>query len=163
MKNAVLIRKATLKDLPRITQLWKSLMAYHDKHHGYGKGIFAYTKDKLALHLKFLKKQLRRRNAAVFVAEVGGKIVGHVMVQVNKVPPIYLHDKEAYICEIIVEDGYRGKGIGTALLEEVEAWANKKKMYSIGLTVHIANPEALSVYREFGFREHHLKMAKIVK
>jgi ribosomal-protein-alanine N-acetyltransferase len=85
------------------------------------------------------------------------------MVQVNKVPPIYLHDKEAYVCEIIVEDDYRGKGIGTSLLEEVEAWARKKKMYSIGLTVHIANPEALSVYSEFGLKEHHLKMAKIVK
>lgn len=159
----VLIRNATSRDVPRIVQLWKSLMAYHVKHHGYGRGIFRYKKDKLALYVKFLKKQLRRRNAAVFVAETNGKIAGHVMVEVHKVPPIYVYDKDAYICEIVVDERYRGKGIGTMLLKEVERWTKKKEMRSIALVVHIANKNALSLYRKSGFKEHHLKMAKIVK
>ncbi|MCI0504116.1 hypothetical protein L0Y65_05400 [Candidatus Micrarchaeota archaeon] len=91
--GAVLVRKAHTADIPRIVVLWKALEAHHVKHHGYGRGIFEYKPDRLAIYLKFLKKQLRRRNAAVFVAEHGGKVVGHVMVQVNRLPPIYVHDR----------------------------------------------------------------------
>lgn len=163
MKNAVLVRKATLKDIPRIAQLWKALVAYHTKHHGYGKGIFKYREGKEALHLKYLKKQIRGRNSVVFVAEAGGKVTGYIMVEVQKLPPIYLHDKNAYVCDLVVDSQYRGKGIGTALLEEAEEWARKKKMYSISLMVHTANDNALALYRNFGFRGHHLKMAKVVK
>lgn len=159
----VLIRKATLEDVPRILELWKALMGGHVRYYGYGRGIFTYKKDKAAIYLKFLKKQLRRRNAIVFVAEADGKIAGHVMVEVQKLPPIYVHDKNAYICEIIVDERYRGKGVGTMLLEEAERWARKKKMYSIGLMVHTDNEKAFSVYRKAGFNAHHLKMAKIVK
>ncbi|NYZ74512.1 GNAT family N-acetyltransferase [Candidatus Micrarchaeota archaeon] len=143
--------------------LWKVLEAHHVRHHGYGRGLFKYRPDRLALYVKFLKKQLHRRNAAVFVAELDGNIVGHVMVEVQKLPPIYVHDKNAYVCEIVVGEHHRGKGIGTMLLKEAEKWARKKRMYSIGLMVHIANEDALSVYRKSGFKAHHLKMAKIVK
>jgi ribosomal protein S18 acetylase RimI-like enzyme len=138
-------------------------MAYHAKHHGYGRGIFIYKKDKLAIYAKFLSKQLRRRNAAVFVAELGCNVVGHVMVQVNKLPPIYVHDKDAYVCEIVVDERHRGKGIGTMLLEEAEKWARKKGLHSISLFVHTGNEAAFAAYRKSGFKEHHLKMAKIVK
>lgn len=163
MKNAVLIRKATLKDVPQLIRQWKALEAYHVKHHGYGRGIFEYSPNRMALYLKYLKKQMRRRNAAVFVAEVGGRIAGHIMVEIQKLPPIFVHDKNAYVCDIVVDSQYRGKGIGTALLEEAEEWAGKKKMYSIALMVHTANKNAFSVYRKFGFKEHHFKMAKIIK
>lgn len=159
----VLIRKATLDDVPQLMRLWKGLMAYHDRRYGYGRGIFEYRPNKVAIYLKFLKKQLRRRNAAVFVAELDGKVVGDIMVQVNKLPRLFVHDKEAYIGEIVVDGRHRGKGIGTMLLKEGERWAKKKKMYSIALTVHTANQDALSVYRKSGFKGHHLKMAKIVK
>jgi ribosomal protein S18 acetylase RimI-like enzyme len=162
MKHSVLIRKAVLADIPRIIVLWKALEAYHVLHHGYGRGIFRYRPDRLALYVKFLKKQLRRRDAAVFVAELGGNVIGHVMVQVNKLPPIYVHDKDAHVCEIVVDGRHRGKGIGTMLLEEAEGWASKKGLYSISLFVHIGNKAAYAAYRKSGFEEHHLKMAKTV-
>lgn len=163
VKHSVLIRKATLADIPRIIELWKALEAYHVLHHGYGRGIFSYRPDRLALYVKFLKKQLRRRNAAIFVAALGGNVVGHVMVQTNRLPPIYVHDKDAYVCEIVVDERYRGKGIGTMLLKEAERWAKKKGLYSISLFVHTGNKSAFAAYRKSGFKEHHLKMAKIVK
>jgi len=162
VKKSVLIRKATLEDVPGILQLWKSLIAHHVKHHGYGRGIFEYKKDKQELYFKFLKKQMRRRNAGVFVAELGGNVVGHVMVQANKLPPIYVHEREAYVCEIVVDERYRGRGIGTMLLGEAEWWARKKGLYSISLFVHTGNRTAFAVYRKSGFKEHHLKMAKEV-
>jgi ribosomal protein S18 acetylase RimI-like enzyme len=159
----VFIRKATPADVPRIKELWDSLIAFNKMHCGHGRGIFRYRKDKGAIYLEFMKIQLRRRNAVVFVAELGDNVVGHVMVEVQKLPRIYIHDKNAHVGEIVVDERYRGRGIGSALLEEAERWAKKKGMYSIGLMVHTANLGALSVYKKSGFVEHHLKMAKIVK
>ncbi|MEW6749064.1 MAG: GNAT family N-acetyltransferase [Candidatus Micrarchaeota archaeon] len=159
----MIIRKATEKDIPRIKELWDSLIEYHRKHFGYGSGIFQYKKDKDAIYLRFLKKQVRRRNAAIFVAEKEGKIVGHVMVEVGAIPPIYVHRKQAYICEIVVDEKHRGKGIGTALLEDAGLWAKKKGLYSISLMVHTGNKHAFSTYKSCGFEENHLKMVKTVK
>jgi len=159
----VKIRKATADDIPAIKKLWNQLIGYHRRHFGYGTGIFRYKKDKDALYLKFLKKQLRRRNAAVFVAEKDGKVIGHVMVDVSTIPPIYVHDKQAHVCEIVVDKKHRKKGVGKALLKEAEVWAKKKGLYSIGLMVHTGNKYAFSAYKSFGFKENHLKMAKIVK
>lgn len=162
MKKGVLARKAAQTDVPGIIVLWKALEKHHVKHHGYGRGLFEYRQERLAIYRKFLKKQLRRRNAAVFVAALGERIVGHVMVQVNRLPPIYVHDKDAYICEIAVDGRHRGRGIGTMLLKEAEGWARNKGLYSISLFVHTDNKAAFSVYRKSGFREHHLKMAKVL-
>lgn len=158
-----LVRRATQADVPRIIELWKALEAHHVRHHGYGRGIFEYRPDRVKSYTKYLKKQHRRRNSAVFVAEVGGRVAGHVMVEIQKLPPIYVHDRNAYVCEIVVDERYRRKGIGTMLLKEAEAWAKKKKMYSISLMVHVANENALATYKKAGFKGHHLKMAKIVK
>ncbi len=167
MKEKIEVRKATTADVLRIIELWKALEAYHAKPQSHGKGVFKdmfkYKSNRLALYIKYLKKQLHQRNAAVFVAEFGGRVAGHVMVEVQKLPPILVYDKNAFVCEIVVDERYRGKGIGTALLKETETWAKKKGMYSIALTVHTDNKNAYSVYRKSGFREHHLRMAKIVK
>ncbi|MFH0738039.1 MAG: hypothetical protein V1827_05145, partial [Candidatus Micrarchaeota archaeon] len=82
----VSIRKAALADVPRIKELWDSLMAHH-KRFGYGRGLLEYKRNRDALYLKFIKKQLKRRDAAVFVAEKDGEVVGHVTVEISKAPP----------------------------------------------------------------------------
>ena len=156
------IRKATAKDIPRIKELWDSLMSYHERF-GYGRGIFEYKKNADALHTKFIRKQLRRRNAAIFVAELDGKVAGYVNVEVGTIPPIYVHDKEAYLCGIVVDNEYRRKGIGKALMKEAEGWAKKKGLYSIALTVHTGNKGAYTTYKKSGFKELNLKMVKIIK
>lgn len=155
------IRRARPPDMPKIIRLWKALM-HHHRRFGHGRGIFEYRKDAPALYGKFLARQLRRRNAAVFVAEAGGRIVGHVMVESKKVPPVYVHSSEAYVDEIMVEKRWRRRGIGKSLLAKAAAWARGKKLYSIALNVHARNAEATAAYEKSGFAGHHIKMAKVL-
>lgn len=157
--RAVEIRRARPADMPAIIRMWKSLMAHH-RQFGHGRGKFEWRKDAPALYKKFLAKQLRRRNAAVFVADSGGRIVGHVMVEAKRLPPIYVHSREAYVDEIFVEEGWRRRGVGRLLLAEAAAWGKRKGLYSVALTVHVRNEAALSAYGKAGFRGHHVKMAK---
>jgi ribosomal protein S18 acetylase RimI-like enzyme len=160
---AVIVRKARLRDVPAITRLWKELMEHHRKKLGYGRGIFQYRKGMAGIYVRFLKKKIRARNAAVFVAEAGGKAIGHVMVSIQKRPAIYVHDSEAYIGEIFVDNRFRGRGTGSLLLKEAERWAKSKGSYSLGLNLSTDNLDALRLYERFGFVAHHSKMNKIIR
>ena len=157
------IRRASRSDIPRIVELWEALGWLHRKKYGYDNELFRQKKNSVSLYKIFLSKRVRARNVAVFVAEVDGRIIGHVIVSGNTLrPPLFVHGKEAFIDEIFVEESYRRKGIGTKLLEEAEAWAKKRGIFSIGLFVSTKNKGAFSAYRKSGFFEHHMKMSKII-
>jgi ribosomal protein S18 acetylase RimI-like enzyme len=158
-----LIRKANLRDVPRIVELWKSFWNEHDEKYTRGNPIFKSKQNKLSYYKKFVARMIRSRNASVFVAGIDDKLVGHIIVGITKLPPIYIHDKEAHVHEIYVEKKYRNKGIGTKLLVAANSFAKEKGIFSLGLTVNIKNKEAFSLYKESGFKEHNLKMSKIVK
>ena len=157
------IRKATLRDAPEILRLWKALATHHSRYFYRGGDAFNHKKDATNIYKKFLLKQLRARNAVVFVAEDGARIAGHIMASVNKLPPILLHDREAFVNELIVDKAYRRKGVGTGLLGATEAWAKKKKLFWLGLTVHTENQAAMSAYKKFGMMALNVKMVKIIK
>ena len=59
-------------------------------------------------------------NQALFVADDEGQVVASVHVAAN---PYLENDASAEILGLIVADGYRGQGIGNALVSAAEAWA----------------------------------------
>lgn len=72
-------------------------------------------------------------------------------------------DKEAfpdewYLDSIVVNQKYRGLGIGSALLGEMDQMALKAGYNTIGLNVDIANPNAKKLYSSIGYK----KVAEIV-
>jgi len=158
------IRKARLADAPEVIRLWKALEAHHRAEFGFGApGAFAYKKNAVSIYRKFLLKRLAARNAAVFVAEDGGRIIGYIMASVNKLFPILVHDREAFVNELVVEKAHRRKGVGTKLLGAAEAWAKKKGLFWLGLTVHTENRAAMAAYVKFGMKALNVKMVKMYK
>ena len=49
-----------------------------------------------------------------------------------------------------ISDGFRGQGIGSALMETVIAWAGERRLW---LRVFPHNERAIALYRKFGFAE----------
>lgn len=158
----VRIRSATSKDIPRIMVLWKELIACHRKNFWHPSELFRFKRNSASLAKKYIKKLLNARNSRVFVADMGGKVVGYAEVAIKKLPAIYVHDREAHVGVIFVDGLYRRKGIGTQLLKEAERWAKNKGVFSLALTVSDKNKPALVAYKKFGFREHHMKMSKVI-
>lgn len=67
-------------------------------------------------------------------------------------------DKEAfpdewYLDSIVVNQKYRGLGIGSALLGEMDQMALKAGYNTIGLNVDIANPNAKKLYSSIGYKK----------
>jgi RimJ/RimL family protein N-acetyltransferase len=80
---------------------------------------------------------------AVFVAVADEEIVGH----------LGLHGTTGAVeFGMVVADGWRGKGAGTALLGTAIEWARlQPAVHKLGLEVWPHNGAALALYRRFGF------------
>lgn len=55
--------------------------------------------------------------------------------------------------DILVEESYRGKGIGNKLMSYLISEAINEKVVNITLEVRISNEVARNMYKKFGFRE----------
>lgn len=52
---------------------------------------------------------------------------------------------------IAVADGWRGRGVGTALMEAIETWARRSRVRKLQLHVRAGNHEAIALYRRLGY------------
>jgi ribosomal protein S18 acetylase RimI-like enzyme len=56
------------------------------------------------------------------------------------------------ICNLIVAEGWRGQGAGTALIQWLIVLAQEKKFPLVEIGAAESNPRALELYRRLGFR-----------
>lgn len=89
-------------------------------------------------------------NGIYLVAERDGKIIGHAFLE-----PLHLKS----ICHVAqlsigVHQGWQEKEIGTALMEQLIAWAKQSSMVEkIELNVRASNSRAIALYSKMGFFE----------
>jgi len=66
-----------------------------------------------------------------------------------------------WIEDVVVAEGWRGRGIGRALLDHVLAWANERGATRAQLLVDLDNPPALEFYRHLGWSETRLAARRL--
>ncbi|MBC7234185.1 MAG: GNAT family N-acetyltransferase [Chloroflexi bacterium] len=86
----------------------------------------------------------------VFVAEAEGRVVGFVQVSVY-FP--FLMDDAAEIAALVVDERWRGQGIGHALLQAAEAWAVEHGCTVMHVRTNIIRERAHAFYRREGYAE----------
>lgn len=98
---------------------------------------------------RYLKAIRRHDYAAVFVAELDGRIVGRLSIGRDS------HPASEHVADVgvMVADGYRRRGIGRALMESAEAWAQSVGVRKIELHVFPHNEAALTLYERLGYRQ----------
>ncbi len=84
----------------------------------------------------------------LFVAAEGGRLLGYVYVQHQRV------EGEGYVDYLGVAEAARGRGLGRALLAAAARWALlERRLPRVHLTVRQDKPAALRLYEAAGFRE----------
>jgi len=125
--SMVAVRAARLFDIPEIMRVEKA--SFREE---YPRGVF----------LVFLEN-----NPDTFlVAEYNGKVVGYVMAYLRP-------DLEGHIMSIAVAPDFRGRGIGSTLLNEAIDRLIKRGARYIGLEVRVGNAGAIALYESFGFKK----------
>jgi ribosomal protein S18 acetylase RimI-like enzyme len=94
----------------------------------------------------------------LFVAEVDGAVVGHIEVSIRRNDEVGFVG--AYVDELAVAGGWRGRGIGTALMAHGEAWAKGNGAKSIMLDHLHTNAGAAKLYQRLGFRRRGILLGK---
>ena len=97
---------------------------------------------------RYLKAVRRFPHAAVFVAEAGeGEIVARLSLSRDQ------HPSSSHVADLglMVDAGWRRRGIGRALLAAAVDWAGQVGVRKIELHVFPHNEAAIKLYEEFGF------------
>lgn len=171
----VVVRRATVEDMARVGEILVEGFI-HKFSTIFGRRISRAPRVVAQMERLMLERGL----CTLFVAEVGGQVVGlleltgrrerlsdvwgQLQIMLRKVGLLYtlratiglalLHEATvwdtAYVTNVAVSAEFRGRGIGWRLLESAEEWAQARKS---SLSLHVAaSNRARHLYERFGFR-----------
>ena len=152
------VRKAENRDIPAIINLLKQVNEVHAKARP---DLFKLATKYSAEEVKGL---ISGESTPIFVADEGGKVLGYAMCKliVHSGESIMQDMKSLYIDDICVDEGARGRGIGTALYKYAAGFAKNNGCYNITLTVWACNPAAEAFYKKLGLVPQRTMMEQIL-
>ena len=133
--GAVTIRPAVAADLEPLLDLITAVAA---------EGIWIGTEvvDRVERHASY-RSAIDDQDQLLLVADAGGAIVGQ----------LWMGHRRYGVAELgmLVAEGWRGQGVGSALLVAAIDWARQVGAHKVALQVWPHNEAALALYRKFGF------------
>jgi ribosomal protein S18 acetylase RimI-like enzyme len=143
--SSISVREATAKDAAALLAHLKALVAEP--------GInIPLAADELTTTLEQEKSLLAdiadSPNAIMLVAEADGGIVGELSLKAISPRRAVKH---VATLGMSVKNGWRHKGVGSALLTDAIAWAPSAGIKRIELYVYARNTAAVALYEKFGF------------
>ncbi|BBV02846.1 GNAT family N-acetyltransferase [Providencia rettgeri] len=136
--NNVTIRRATLNDVPAVTQMHAAYSAYANTLQ------LPYPAEST------WEARLSANDPLVtqFVAELSQEIVGLLVIH----QPIQVRRRHVATFGITVSEAHQGKGIGSKLMQVmVDYCDNWLNVHRIELEVFAANGNGVGLYEKFGF------------
>jgi RimJ/RimL family protein N-acetyltransferase len=102
---------------------------------------------------RYLKAIRRHHDAAVFVAEENGGVVGRLSVARD------VHPASEHVADLglMVARDHRRRGVGHALMEAAEAWARGVGVRKLELHVFPYNTPAIALYEKLGYEREGLR------
>jgi ribosomal protein S18 acetylase RimI-like enzyme len=132
------IRPAELRDVEDMAGLLAELFAIE--------ADFDFDREKQAAGLRLLVDSAKD---CVLVAEAAGRVVGMVsgqtVISTAEGAPV------GWVEDLVVAESWRGQGVGRALLERVEDWAEARGVTRLQLLADGNNAPALEFYRRQGW------------
>lgn len=145
------VRKAKLKDIPKMVNIWLELVNYHIKlDHFY----YEINKQAVKSYKKWIRKNIIGKNSIYLVTEENEEIVGHIGGTIQKRPPCFKIEKNGFIEELIITKKYRNKGIGKNLTNELLKWFKSKNIKFVELRASSKNKQGILAWNKIGFKEN---------
>jgi len=155
-----LIRPAQADDIPALVQLRLA-----NAHRHIELGPSAHRQPDISAVYQYFHDALSSPDTStplILVAEVPGEVAGMAEVVIVPDPPghqILIPRRTAQIHTVVL-DGYRRKGIGTALVSAAEQQAAEHGVSLLIAPIFAPNTSAIRFYSGAGFGEHGVLLSK---
>lgn len=148
----ITIRKAIIKDLEEIKKLNQELFYDSEK---FEKTLNLNWPSK---NKNYFKKAIIDKDKSAFVAVSDKKIIGYLICVIQKVESYRTLSSIAELENMLVEEEFRGQGIGSMLVKEFIKWAKSKGISKIKVLTYAENSEAIKFYQKNGFESYSLTL-----
>lgn len=141
------IKKANLKNLPVIQKLNHEVFEASSPYDSYLKMNWPFERE----GKKYFKEALTSRKYCCFIAYDKNGPVGYLIGTEKNFS--YRKNKCGEIDNMGITKNYRGKGIGTILVNEFRNWCKKKKLTHIRVSTYFGYDKAINFYKKQGMKE----------
>jgi GNAT superfamily N-acetyltransferase len=152
------IRRATDADVPALGRLGAALLRLHYTYDP--QRFMAPRGDPEEGYAWFLGSQLREDDAAIFVAERKGDIVGYVYAGLEPLSWKELREAAGFIHDVLVDDAHRRGGVAGALLDAASEWLKSRGAPRVMLWTAERNHAAQRFFEQAGFRRTMIEMTR---
>jgi diamine N-acetyltransferase len=145
--GAITIRAAVRADYPALIPIAQEIL---DMHAAALPSVFRSAGD--PLHVSYFRDLLSGGSGAIYVAEVGGTIVGFATLTARHTPgySMLVGRKTVTLENLVVTETHRGTGVGNALFQACVTWAERQGADSLDLLVWEFNDDARAFYERRG-------------
>ena len=143
------IRPGRKEDVAAAARLWMQSAEEHTAHDR----VYETAPGAEKTMRRFLADVANSGYSFLFVAAEGDRTVGFISGELRQGSPTFLPKTWASVDDVFVEPEYRNRGVGRALLQSVQSWAQERGADGITLQVAAANARGRKFYEDLGFRE----------
>jgi GNAT superfamily N-acetyltransferase len=108
------------------------------------------------------REAMSTENAVVLVAEDEGEIVGMAYGEV-RIPSRFSDERALELSGVVVRTGYRGRGVGRALVQEAARFAGEMGVEWVELKTFAPNQGAMAFWEGLGFTPRVVQMTQGTK
>ena len=139
------VRQATPEDVPALVALFQELDRMQSDWRVFTPRPGFYDE----VGAKY-QEAMKTENAVVLVAEDEGEIVGMAYGEV-RIPSRFSDERALELSGVVVRTGYRGRGVGRALVQEAARFAGEMGVEWVELKTFAPNQGAMAFWEGLGF------------
>jgi ribosomal protein S18 acetylase RimI-like enzyme len=133
-----------------MVELWKDLMDFHATRDP----IFTRKPDGEKAWETFMRENMAKDKACVFVAERENRLVGYCLALVSNYPPVLSAPTYGELMDLMVHEEYRRRGVGERLFHAAMAWYSQQGIHRIEVRVAVTNEISTGFWRKMGFKPY---------
>jgi ribosomal protein S18 acetylase RimI-like enzyme len=147
-QNDFQIRLANDSDISEVVEIWKHFMDFHRDLDPYHQRSVDGGEHVAA----FFRASLASADARLWVGEHRQIVVGYCLARLGQRPPVFHERSYGELIDLAVEEPFRRRGIGTALVREAHRWFAERETKRVELRVSAYNATGLAFWRKLGFQ-----------
>ncbi len=151
------VRQATPEDVPALVAMFQELDRMQSDWRVFTPRPGFYDE----VGLKY-REAMTTENAVVLVAEDESEIVGMAYGEV-RIPSRFSDERALELSGVVVRTGYRGRGVGRALVQEAARFAGELGVEWVELKTFAPNQGAMAFWEGLGFTPRVVQMTQGTK